>query len=108
MIWIAPSEKDLANGTLAKRLWDSADQFRANSGLKAQEYSGTLLKELLNKVSRSSRKRDWLRRLGLARQRNTRYAGHECSTEILPNRLPKWQDSEVGTAFNGMDVKLDG
>ena len=43
MIWIAPSEKDTANGTLEKRLWDSADQFRANSGLKAQEYSGPIL-----------------------------------------------------------------
>src|SRR5882762_982412 len=43
MCWIAPSEKDTANGTLEKRLWDSADQFRANSGLKAQEYSGPIL-----------------------------------------------------------------
>src|SRR5947207_9878660 len=43
MLWIAPSEKDNGNGTLEKRLWDSADQFRANSGLKAQEYSGPIL-----------------------------------------------------------------
>ena len=43
MHWIAPSEKDTARGTLEKRLWDSADQFRANSGLKAQEYSGPIL-----------------------------------------------------------------
>lgn len=42
MHWIAPSEKDTANGTLEKRLWDSADRFRANSGLKAQEYSGPI------------------------------------------------------------------
>ena len=40
MIWIAPSEKDTARATLEKRLWDAADQFRANSGLKSQEYSG--------------------------------------------------------------------
>jgi len=40
MIWIAPSEKDDATATLEKRLWDAADQFRANSGLTAQEYSG--------------------------------------------------------------------
>ena len=39
MHWIAASEKDSANGTLEERLWDAADQFRANSGLKAQEYS---------------------------------------------------------------------
>jgi len=40
MIWIAPSEKDTATDTLEKRFWDAADQFRANSGLKPQEYSG--------------------------------------------------------------------
>ncbi len=43
MHWIAPSEKDAASTTLEKRLWDAADQFRANSGLKAQEYSGPIL-----------------------------------------------------------------
>ena len=43
MQWIAPSEKDSATTTLEKRLWDAADQFRANSGLKAQEYSGPIL-----------------------------------------------------------------
>ena len=39
MIWIAPSEKDTDNAALDKRLWDTADQFRANFGLKAQEYA---------------------------------------------------------------------
>lgn len=43
MHWIAPFEKDTAAATLEKRLWDAADQFRANSGLKAQEYSGPIL-----------------------------------------------------------------
>jgi len=43
MHWIAPSEKDAATATLEKRLWDAADQFRANSGLKPQEYSGPIL-----------------------------------------------------------------
>ncbi len=43
MHWIAPSEKDTATAALEKRLWDAADQFRANSGLKAQEYSGPIL-----------------------------------------------------------------
>ena len=43
MIWIAPSEKDADNAALEKRLWDAADQFRANSGLKAQEYSAPVL-----------------------------------------------------------------
>ena len=43
MRWIATPEKDTATATLERRLWDTADQFRANSGLKAQEYSGPLL-----------------------------------------------------------------
>ena len=43
MQWIAPSEKDSATTALEKRLWDAADQFRANSGLKPQEYSGPIL-----------------------------------------------------------------
>ncbi len=33
MIWIAPSEKDHDNAAVEKRLWNAADQFRANSGL---------------------------------------------------------------------------
>ena len=43
MRWVAASEKDADTVTLEKRLWDAADQFRANSGLKAQEYSGPIL-----------------------------------------------------------------
>ncbi|MBK8912596.1 MAG: SAM-dependent DNA methyltransferase [Chlorobi bacterium] len=43
MHWIASSEKDTNTATLEKRLWDAADQFRANSGLKSQEYSGPIL-----------------------------------------------------------------
>ena len=43
MIWIAPAEKDAASAALENRLWDAADQFRANSGLKPQEYSGPIL-----------------------------------------------------------------
>lgn len=43
MQWIAPSDKDAASTTLEKRLWDAADQLRANSGLKPQEYSGPIL-----------------------------------------------------------------
>jgi type I restriction enzyme M protein len=43
MRWVAPTEKDDANHKLEKRLWEAADQFRANSGLKAGEYSGPVL-----------------------------------------------------------------
>ena len=43
MSWIAPSARDIASDALEKRLWDAADQFRANSGLKPQEYSAPVL-----------------------------------------------------------------
>src|SRR3989442_5447913 len=43
MRWVAPAEKDNATATLETRLWDAADQFRANSGLKSQEYSAPVL-----------------------------------------------------------------
>lgn len=43
MKWIDPAAKDDATTTLEKRLWEAADQFRANSGLKAQEYSAPVL-----------------------------------------------------------------
>ena len=43
MQWIAPTEKNTAAAALEKSLWDAADQLRANSGLKAQEYSGPIL-----------------------------------------------------------------
>ena len=39
MLWIAPSEKDTATDALEQRLWDSADQLRANSGLTSAQYS---------------------------------------------------------------------
>jgi type I restriction enzyme M protein len=40
---VAPPERDLGKATMEKSLWQAADQFRANSGLKAQEYSGPIL-----------------------------------------------------------------
>ena len=43
MHWIAPSEKDNGNSSLEKRLWAAADQFRANSGLTAAQYSQPVL-----------------------------------------------------------------
>ena len=43
MQWIAPLEKDAASTSLERRLYHAATRFRANSGLKAQEYSGPIL-----------------------------------------------------------------
>lgn len=43
MQWIAPSHKDNGTETLEKRLWEAADQLRANSGLNAAQYSTPVL-----------------------------------------------------------------
>jgi type I restriction enzyme M protein len=43
MQWIAPAAKDAATATLEKRLWDAADQFRANSGLTSAQYGQPVL-----------------------------------------------------------------
>jgi type I restriction enzyme M protein len=43
MKWIAPTERDVNSQTLEKRLWEAADQFRANSGLTAAQYSQPIL-----------------------------------------------------------------
>ena len=43
MKWIAPTERDVANNTLERNLWDAADQFRANSGLTSAQYSQPIL-----------------------------------------------------------------
>jgi hypothetical protein len=56
MHWIAPSEKDTDNAALGKRLWDATNQFRANSGLKSQEYSAPV-PALRRSSRRRSRKR---------------------------------------------------
>ena len=43
MKWIAPRETDQANKDLEQKLWEAADQFRANSGLTAAQYSQPIL-----------------------------------------------------------------
>lgn len=43
MRWVAPPEIDAGTDTLEKRLWDAADQLRANSGLSAAQYSQPVL-----------------------------------------------------------------
>jgi type I restriction enzyme M protein len=37
MLWVAPSEKDTGTQTLEDRLWQAADQLRANSGLTSAQ-----------------------------------------------------------------------
>lgn len=43
MHWIATAARDTATATLEKRLWAAADEFRANSGLTAAQYSQPVL-----------------------------------------------------------------
>lgn len=74
MQWIAPAQKDVANDTLEKRLWDAADQLRANSGLKSQEYSGPILGIIFLRFAevRFSAQRMKLEKAGASSRRGSR------------------------------------
>lgn len=73
MHWIAPSERDTATDTLEKRLWNTADQFRANSGLTAAQYSAPVLGLifLLFAETRFSQRRAQLESAGPSSRRAT-------------------------------------
>ena len=43
MHWIAPTERDTDSQALERRLWDAADQLRANSGLTSAQYGQPVL-----------------------------------------------------------------
>jgi type I restriction enzyme M protein len=72
--WVATPEKDIAATNLEKRLWDAADQFRANSGLKAQEYSGPILGLIFLRFAevRFSARRQELESVGASSRRGSR------------------------------------
>jgi type I restriction enzyme M protein len=74
MRWIAPTAKDAAASSLEKNLWTTADQFRANSGLKAQEYSGPILGLIFLRFAevRSAEVRKKLEKAGASSRRGSR------------------------------------
>ncbi|MBK7901999.1 MAG: SAM-dependent DNA methyltransferase [Proteobacteria bacterium] len=74
MHWIAPTEKDSATVTLEKRLWEAADQFRANSGLTAAQYSGPILGLIFLRFAevRFTAKRSKLSAVGVSSRRGNR------------------------------------
>ena len=74
MQWIAPAEKDATSSTIERRLWDVADQFRANSGLKAQEYSAPILGLIFLRFAevRFAAQREKLERAGGSGRRGSR------------------------------------
>ena len=73
MRWVAPTEKDTANEVLEKRLWDVADQFRANSGLKAGQYSTPVLGLIFLRFAeaRFAQRRSQLEKTGASARRGT-------------------------------------
>jgi len=73
MHWIAPTERDTVTDTIEKRLWDAADQFRANSGLTAAQYSAPVLGLifLLFAESRFTKRRKDLESAGASSRRST-------------------------------------
>jgi type I restriction enzyme M protein len=73
MHWIAPTERNTVTDTIEKRLWDAADQFRANSGLTAAQYSAPVLGLifLLFAESRFTKRRKELETAGASARRST-------------------------------------
>ena len=74
MVWIAPSEKDSDSAALEKHLWSAADQFRANSGLKSQEYSAPVLGLIFLRFAevRFTNQRNQLEKAGASSRRGSR------------------------------------
>ena len=101
MQWIAASEKDTDNAALEKRLWDAADRFRANSGLKSQECSAPVLGLFILRFAevRFTAQRAKLEKAGTSSRRGSRldesaayhaegvlYVPAEARFDYLPNR----------------------
>ena len=120
MFWIAPSEKDLASDALEKRLWNAADQFRANSGLTAAQYSAPVLGLifLLFAETRFAQRRAQLESAGASSRRTTSRADdpaayHAESVIFLPDaarfahllNLP--EGANVGQAINDAMAEIE-
>ncbi len=120
MLWIAPSEKDLASDALEKRLWNAADQFRANSGLTAAQYSAPVLGLifLLFAETRFAQRRAQLESAGASSRRTTSRADdpaayHAESVIFLPDaarfahllNLP--EGANVGQAINDAMAEIE-
>ena len=120
MHWIAPSERDTATDTLEKRLWNAADQFRANSGLTAAQYSAPVLGLifLLFAETRFALRREQLELAGASSRRATSRtddpaAYHAESVIFLPQaarfehllNLP--EGANVGQAINDAMAEIE-
>ena len=90
MRWVAPSEKDTANQTLEKRLWVAADQFRANSGLKAQNSMPVRGSTSSRKPTRKGRPSMRCWRIGSARTTSTGSRPPQARPTIPVVHDPTW------------------
>jgi len=120
MHWIAPTERDTVTDTIEKRLWDAADQFRANSGLTAAQYSAPVLGLifLLFAETRFAKRRAELESAGASSRRATSRtddpaAYHAESVIFLPEtarfahllNLP--EGANVGQAINDAIAEIE-
>lgn len=102
MQWIAPSEKDAASASLEKRLWDAANRFRANSGLKTQEYSGPILGLIFLRFAevRFAAQRANLEKAGASSRRHPgRYVGVAAGEEV--------SDEDFKAQFAALNEELE-
>ena len=121
MKWVATAGKDVATDTLEKRLWDAADQFRANSSLSAAQYSPPVLGLIFLRFAevRFSQQRIQLETAGVSSRRGSRvddpnayhaegilYLPPICRYEYLLN-LPEAADigARVNDAMRGIEAQ---
>ena len=120
MHWIAPSEKNADNAALEKRLWDAADQLRANSELKSQEYSApvlgliflrfaevrfTIQRAALEKSATSSRRGSRLDEPAAYHAEGVLYLPAEARFDYLLNR-PEYKHTPKGRRLNTPEARL--
>jgi len=120
MLWIATSENDSGAGTLEKRLWDAADQFRANSGLKAGQYSQPVLGLIFLRFAeaRFAAQRAKLEKASVSSRRGSRVDApasyHADGVLYLPanaryeHLLTLPESANVGKAVNAAMAEIEG
>jgi type I restriction enzyme M protein len=120
MLWIAPSQKDSDTETLEKRLWEAADQLRANSGLTSAQYSTPVLGLIFLRFAeaRFAKRREELEKAGSSGRRaaprvDDPAAYHaEGVVYLTPNArydrlLASPEGSNVGQAVNGAMADIE-
>jgi type I restriction enzyme M protein len=102
MKWIAPPERDSATHSLEARLWEAADQLRANSNLNSQQYSQPVLGLIFLRFAgvRFNARRNELEKVKSSSRRGSRSSISDAQT------LPSLRAITARTSSRVMPAKL--